>query len=56
MLSAIGFLGSLTLLAARLEPHWSGMNFFCGAILTHMLVGQWYLSKAIDTCCLQTHP
>ena len=55
MLGAIGFLASLALLAALLEPHWPWTNLFRGAIITHILVGQWYLSKAITTCCLQTH-
>lgn len=56
MLGAIGFLASLALLAAFLEPHWSWTNFLRGAIITHILVGQSYLSKAISTCCLQTRP
>jgi hypothetical protein len=56
MLGAIGFLASLALLAAVLGPHWSWMNVLRGAIITHILVGQWYLSKAINTCCLRTHP
>jgi hypothetical protein len=54
MLGANGFLTSLALLAALLEPHWSWVNFFRGAIITHILVGQWYLSKAINKCCLPT--
>lgn len=50
---AISFMACLAMLSTFLEPHWSWMIFSGGMIVTHMLIGQLYLSRAISICCLQ---
>jgi hypothetical protein len=55
MLRAVSFLACLVLLTTSLESHWSWINALNGAIVTHILIGQSYFSKAIGVCCLQAH-
>jgi len=52
------FLACLALLitattSLETESHWSWTNALSGALVTHILVGHLYFSKAIDICCLQ---
>lgn len=53
MLSALSFPTLLALLCPLLEANWSWANFFCGAIVAHILVGHFYFSQAISKTYLE---
>lgn len=51
MFYAIAFLSCIAALATLLEPHWAWSNLFFGAIATHILIGNVYMSRAIESYC-----